>query len=193
MWSIMMVAMMLPSVMPMILAVDTVTRKKGRSALLSWIFLSGYVVIWTGFSAGATSLQWLLHRIGALAPVSLTVTPVLGGILLVGAGVYQLMPYKRACLVKCSPMMFLLAEWRQGPCGAFVMGLRHGVFCVGCCAVIMLLLFVAGVMNLLWIALLAGAVLMEKLVGHRPRANVTIAVVLVASGIVLSMEGLLRS
>ena len=192
MWSIMMVAMMLPSVTPMILAVETVARNRGRSALLPWIFLAGYVLIWTGFSAGATSIQWALQRLGALAPAGLTVTPLLGGILLVSAGVYQLMPYKRACLVQCSPMTFLFREWRDGRRGAFIMGVRHGVFCVGCCAVIMLLLFVAGVMNLLWIALLAAAVLLEKALGHRPRANAAIALLLVASGVALSAEGLWR-
>jgi predicted metal-binding membrane protein len=192
MWTVMMIAMMLPSAAPMIVAVEKVARTRGRSPVLPWIFLAGYIGVWSGFSAGATVMQWTLHRLALLAPIELTATPILGGVLLVSAGVYQWMPYKQACLVRCSPMAFLLQEWREGNSGAFLMGLRHGAFCVGCCAALMLLLFVAGVMNLLWIAILAAAVFMEKLVGPRPRLNSAMALLLVLAGIGLSLEGLWR-
>jgi predicted metal-binding membrane protein len=102
------------------------------------------------------------------------------------------MPYKQVCLVRCSPLAFLLQEWREGASGAFLMGLRHGAFCVGCCAALMLLLFVAGVMNLLWIAVLAAAVFVEKLAGPRPRLNSTMALLLVLAGLGLTLEGLWR-
>jgi predicted metal-binding membrane protein len=117
-------------------------------------------------------------------------TPFVGGLLLIAAGVYQLTPLKRACLARCqSPLGFVLSQWREGPGGAVVMGLRHGAFCVGCCWLLMALLFVAGVMNLFWVAAIAAFVLAEKLV---PLAAVSwgAGVVLVASGAWLLSRGL---
>jgi predicted metal-binding membrane protein len=193
MWVVMMIAMMLPSTAPMVIAVETIARTRGRPPSLPWIFLAGYIAVWSGFSAGATAVQWMFHRLAVLAPMDLAVTPVLGGVLLTAAGVYQWMPYKQSCLQRCSPLAFLLQEWREGPAGAFLMGLRHGAFCVGCCAALMLLLFVAGVMNLLWIATLAAVVLVEKLAGPRPRLNSILALLLVFAGLGLSLEALWRT
>lgn len=166
MWAVMMAAMMIPSAAPMILIFTTVNRKRQTDAtpvVRTGLFLLGYIIVWTAYSLLATLLQWAL-RAGALTSgPAVVVTPWLGALLLLAAGVYQLTPLKNACLARCqSPLGFLLSEWRQGGIGALMMGLRHGAFCVGCCWVLMVLLFVAGVMNLLWVAALAAFVLIEK-------------------------------
>jgi predicted metal-binding membrane protein len=167
MWAVMMVAMMIPSAAPMILAFSTINRKQAsqNSIGTTTLFLVGYVLVWTSFSALATLAQWGLHSAALLSPMMTSNSPLLGGILLVSAGIFQFTPYKHACLGHCrTPIGFLLTEWREGNRGALVMGIRHGVFCVGCCWLIMTLLFVAGVMNLLWIAVLAVYILLEKIV-----------------------------
>jgi len=122
-------------------------------------------VVWTAFSAVATFAQWELNRAALLSPMMVSNSPLLGGMLLIGAGVFQFTPLKRACLAHCrSPLGFFMTEWREGTRGAFLMGIRHGAFCVGCCWLLMALLFVAGVMNLLWVAAIAAYVLVEKIV-----------------------------
>jgi predicted metal-binding membrane protein len=193
MWSVMMVAMMLPSATPMVLMMATIAKARTRSTALPWVFLMGYLVVWTGFSLTATVLQGTLHYAALITAKSLIVTPVLGGVLLISAGLYQWTPQKRACLVRCNPLTFLASEWREGFGGSFIMGLRHGAFCTGCCAGLMLLLFVAGVMNLLWIGVLALTVLIEKLVGTRAYVTRVLGALLIAAGIGLTLEGLWRS
>jgi predicted metal-binding membrane protein len=167
MWSVMMVAMMVPAAAPMILLFATVNRQRaaqGGTAVPTGIFLLGYLVVWGGFSLAATAVQDALQSAALLVPGALRATPVLGGVLLLLAGFYQLTPLKYACLARCqSPLGFVLHSWREGAGGAFVMGVHHGAFCLGCCWALMALLFVAGVMNLVWVAALAGFVLVEKL------------------------------
>jgi predicted metal-binding membrane protein len=171
MWVVMMVAMMTPSALPVILMYRTIsrTRHKENDRLSStWLFLLGYLVTWTGFSAVATLGQWGLHSAALLTPMMASASPLLGGVLLVAAGVYQFTPLKDACLSHCrTPMGFLMAEWREGKTGALVMGMRHGLYCVGCCWLMMALLFVGGVMNLVWVALIAAYILVEKVVPAR--------------------------
>ncbi len=129
------------------------------------VFLLGYLIIWISFSAGATLVQRGLHSAVLLSPKTISVTPLLGEILLILAGVYQFTPLKRVCLLGCrTPLGCLMTEWREGTNGTLIMGVRHGIYCVGCCWLLMALLFVAGVMNLLWVALIAGCVLVEKVV-----------------------------
>jgi predicted metal-binding membrane protein len=196
MWSVMMVAMMVPSAVPMVLTFATIsrTRPSAGAALVSpGIFLAGYIVVWTSFSLVATTLQWALHAATLLAPATLRVSPVAGGVLLAAAGIYQFTPLKNACLSKCAgPLQFLLHEWRDGSAGALVMGLRHGVFCTACCAVLMALLFVAGIMNLLWIALIGAMVLVEKLVPSGRLASRAFGLLLLIAAVVLTIEGLWR-
>lgn len=172
MWWIMMVAMMLPSAAPMILLFATVNRKqkeKGHPFAPTGIFALGYVAVWGGFSLVAAGLQWGLERTDLLSSMMASTSLVLGGVLLVAAGVWQLTPLKYACLKHCrSPFEFLAHHWRKGRWGAFRMGLEHGAFCLGCCWFLMGLLFYGGVMNLYWIVGLAVYVLLEKLApaGH---------------------------
>jgi predicted metal-binding membrane protein len=163
MWAVMMVAMMLPSAAPMVAMYARVAEGHGASARVRvWLFAGGYVAAWTAFSAVATVLQTALDQ-AAMLTGAMQVAPLMGGVILALAGAYQLSPLKRRCLRHCqSPIGFLMSHWRDGRAGAIAMGLRHGAFCVGCCWMLMALLFVAGVMNLLWVAVLTGFVLIER-------------------------------
>jgi predicted metal-binding membrane protein len=186
MWSVMMVAMMLPSASPMIFAFLKVNRGRqaaNRPFVPVTIFLLGYLAVWTGFSAVATAAQWGLHRAALLSPAMAATSPLLNGGLLIAAGIFQWTSLKLACLRGCrSPLSFLMGEWRDGRWGAFMMGLRHGTFCVGCCWFLMALLFVAGVMNLLWVAVIALFVMAEKIL---PKGELLAR----ASGAVLILAG----
>lgn len=172
MWWVMMVAMMLPSAAPVILLFAIVNRKQrdaGPPYVATSIFAFGYLAAWAGFSLVAVILQWGFELIGLLSPMLSASNTVLGGVLLLAAGVYQLTPIKHACLRHCrSPHAFLSTHWRRGGRGALRMGLLHGAFCVGCCWFLMGLMFFGGVMNLYWIAGLALFVLCERTVpaGH---------------------------
>jgi predicted metal-binding membrane protein len=163
MWTVMMVAMMLPSASPMIAMYARIAgQREDSSHLAVWFFASAYLVVWTLFSVAATIAQWALQR-AALLRGDLTAPPLIGAAILVIAGVFQLTPLKDACLSNCrSPLGFFMTEWRGGSGGAFRMGLKHGVLCVGCCWALMALLFVMGVMNLAWVAALSAFVLIEK-------------------------------
>jgi predicted metal-binding membrane protein len=166
MWVVMMVAMMTPSAVPVIDMYRSVSQMQHKEkAYLSstWLFILGYLLTWAGFSGAATLGQWGLHSAALLTPMLASASPLLGGALLVAAGIYQFTPLKNACLSHCrTPIGFLLAEWRDGKLGPLMMGMRHGLYCVGCCWLLMALLFVGGVMNLVWVALVAAYVLVEK-------------------------------
>jgi predicted metal-binding membrane protein len=172
MWVTMMVAMMLPSAAPTILLVTSVLRRRrehASPAAPTSVFVAGYLLVWTGFSGAAALAQWGLHQAALLSPAMASTSPVLGGILLLVGGVYQWLPVKSVCLGHCrSPLEFLGRHWREGSSGALVMGVRHGLYCLGCCWALMTLLFVAGVMNLLWVAAIAALVLVEKVVPAGP-------------------------
>lgn len=165
MWAVMMAAMMLPSAVPMVLFHARIASGRPADPALSSsaLFILAYAAVWALFSAGATALQWGLSEAALLSPTMRTSNNALAAGLLVAAGLYQWTPLKQSCLSRCrSPLDFVMTNWRAGRAGAFAMGLRHGVYCLGCCWVLMLLLFVGGVMNLAWIAGLAAFVLVEK-------------------------------
>jgi predicted metal-binding membrane protein len=189
MWAVMMVAMMTPSAAPMILMFAGINRRRQKQQVPyvpTGVFLLGYLVVWAAFSVLATIAQWGLHAVSLLSPMMVSTSPVLGGILLLIAGIYQWTPLKHACLSKCrSPLGFVLNEWREGRWGAFHMGLKHGGYCTGCCWSLMALLFVAGVMNLLWVAAIAGFVLLEKVAPAGHRMGQAAGVLMVAGGVVL--------
>lgn len=172
MWAVMMAAMMLPSAAPMILFFTTIAhrrRERGEPAAASGAFVSGYLAVWAAFSLAAVALQFGLERAAVLSPMMETTSIALAGAVLIAAGLYQWTRLKQTCLRYCrSPLEFVVTYWRPGTRGAFMMGLRHGAVCVGCCWLLMLLLFVGGVMNFAWIAGIALFVLVEKLVpaGH---------------------------
>ena len=167
MWSVMMVAMMLPSATPMILLHAHLGRRQqecGQTFAPTAVFASGYLIVWILFSLIATILQWALEQWALLSPMMVSTSPYLGGGLLCVAGLYQWTPLKDACLENCrSPVEFLSRTWRPGTGGALIMGIHHGIYCVGCCWLLMSMLFVVGVMNLLWVGAIATFVLLEKI------------------------------
>jgi predicted metal-binding membrane protein len=188
MWAVMMVAMMLPGTSPMLMMYARVARGRGLvGGPRLWLFAGGYIIVWTMFSACATIIQTALQNTSVVSD-QLRVAPFVGGLILIFAGLYQFTPLKSACLTHCrSPMGFFMTEWREGKAGALIMGIRHGSYCVGCCWPLMLLLFVAGVMNLLWVAVIIALVMVEKLSPYQI-ANAT-GTALVGLGLLLAAFG----
>jgi predicted metal-binding membrane protein len=137
MWAVMMIAMMTPSAAPMVLMFSRFNRQHHQqqaSFFTTGIFLSGYLMVWAGYSVFATLIQWWLHSMALLSPMMVSTSPVLGGVLLIGAGIFQFSTLKHSCLAHCrTPLGFLMTEWQDGKQGALRMGLQHGNFCVGCC------------------------------------------------------------
>lgn len=168
MWIVMMMAMMIPAVAPVVLLFAGVSRRRRLQGVLAAsvpVFILGYLLAWTGYAVLAALAQSLLHSAALLSPAMASANPLLGGGILLLAGLYQWLPIKGACLSHCrSPLGFFSTEWREGVFGALLMGFRHGSYCVGCCWALMALLFVAGVMNLLWVLAISGFVLAEKVV-----------------------------
>lgn len=189
MWVVMMIAMMVPSAAPAILLFAALER--GARLRNTSLFAIGYLVCWAAFGLLATLGQWALNQAGQLAsPMMIRAAPAVGGVLLLGAGIYQLTPWKSACLRHCrSPAAFLTARWRPGRMGAFAMGLDHGAYCVGCCWALMALLFVVGAMNLVWVAALAAFVLVEKLLPAGAFVGRAGAMAMIAAGALLLWEG----
>lgn len=194
MWAVMMVAMMVPSASPMILTYGATQRRNQTGSQPfgpTTLFLLGYVVVWVGFSLGATVVQWMLHSAALLSPMMTSTSIVLGSSLLIVAGIFQFTPFKQACLHHCrTPFAFFLNEWRDGPGGAFSMGLKHGSFCLGCCWFLMALLFVAGVMNLVWVATLSVLVLLEKVTPFGAALSRVAGIVFIGWGAWLIVNGL---
>ncbi len=197
MWWVMMIAMMVPSAAPMILLYARVARQGQRRGQISaghlptGVFALGYLVVWLGFSAVATVLQAVAESAGALHGMMMWSTvPWLSAGILIAAGLYQLSPLKNVCLTHCrSPVAFLSGHWRNGSMGAFRMGLDHGAYCLGCCWSLMALLFVGGVMNLVWIAGLAIFVLVEKLAPGGPWIGRVGGVALIIGGLHVVFAG----
>jgi len=166
MWSVMMVGMMLPSAAPTILLFSALERKRSAGAIAGRVafFVAGYFLVWGLFSLAAAGGQTILGRLGLMSPLMALTGAVLGGAIFILAGMYEFTPLKNRCLVHCrSPLDWIPRHMRPGRAGALRMGMQHGAFCVGCCWVLMLLLFAGGVMNLLWVAAIAAIVLAQKL------------------------------
>jgi len=167
MWIVMMVAMMLPSVTPMTLVFLSINQRRqvsGRATVPTWLFIAGYLITWVCFALAATMTQWALRATTLFSADMAIANSALSAAILIGAGLYQLSSLKYKCLDLCrSPLSFLMSRWREGHLGAVRMGIEHGVYCVGCCWLLMALLFVAGVMNLMWVFLITVFVILEKL------------------------------
>lgn len=189
MWWVMMIAMMLPSAAPTVLLFSTIKRKQepsGTPSAEAWIFLFGYLLVWAAFSIAAVLVQWALETLGWLSMEMASSSAVLGGTILLAAGLYQFTPLKATCLRHCqSPLIFLSQHWRSGKRGALGMGLRHGLYCVGCCWFLMGLLFVSGIMNLVWIAGIALYVALEKLLVKDYRLSNAAGLGLIIGGLVV--------
>ena len=171
MWVVMMAGMMIPSVAPIVLTHAAIVRRRaGRGApfVPSGLFLSGYLIAWVGFSAAAAFAQGVLFRAAVLDGRSLSVGPWVGAAVLLAAAAFQLSPAKSACLSQCrAPVGYFITEWRDGRHGAVIMGLRHGAFCIGCCWMLMAVLFAVGIMNVVWGAALTVFVVAEKVLPWR--------------------------
>ena len=182
MWTIMMAAMMLPSALPMIL----LHHKMSGGSFVgtnTTVFMVAYLVIWSVFSAVAVLIQFVTHNLGLLNPSSLTVSSLISGIVLLLAGGFQFTKLKETCLRACqSPAGFFMSRWEGGAKGSFKMGLSHGLFCLGCCWALMILLFVGGVMNLSWVLLLTVGVLAEKTIPVGKILSNAIGILLIAFG-----------
>ena len=187
MWMVMMVAMMLPAVMPWILLFTTLSRQHDATQaplMPTGLFAGGYLAAWGAFSIAAAGVQIALQQAGLYHPAALRTPRLLGGALLIVAGVFQLSPLKAACLRHCrTPLAFFLARWRDGPAGAFGMGLRHGLWCLGCCWALMAVSFAVGVMNLLWMAALTLFLCVEKIAPRGARLGQVAGLLLVIWGI----------
>jgi predicted metal-binding membrane protein len=187
MWVVMMIAMMLPSAAPTILLFAGVAqqrRARGVTVVPTAAFTLGYLLAWAAFGIVAAVAQSALHSMALLSPAMRSASPWLGGGLLIAAGIYQWLPLKAGCLRRCrSPLGFLTIDSSQGAGGALVMGLRYGLACVGCCWLLMLLLFVAGVMNLVWVAAIAGLVIVERTVPSGPAIGMLAGAALAAWGV----------
>lgn len=189
MWWVMMIAMMTPSATPTILLYGRVHRHaQGQVAsgvAPTGAFAAGYLLVWLGFSLGAAALHWGLERAGLISAMTMgSQSRWLSGGVLIAAGLYQLSPLKHTCLSHCrAPASFLARHWRPHATGALRLGALHGAYCVGCCWMLMALLFVGGVMNLVWIAALAILVLVEKLLPPGRLAGLGTGAVLIAWGI----------
>jgi len=189
MWTIMMAGMMTPTVAPAVLLFAALNRQRRadrRPFVPTIAFLGGYLLVWTAFSLGITVAQALLHRAALLSPAMVSRSPSLGGALLVAAGLFQLLPLKNVCLRHCrSPLGTVITGWREGIGGAVRMGAGHGLHCVACCWLLMALLFVAGVMNLLWVGAVTAFVLIEKVLPG-PWPSRVAGIALVAAGVVMA-------
>ena len=187
MWAIMMVAMMLPSAMRSVLIFARLASKDETHQQIFTpilVFVLAYITIWTLFSIIATTVQWLLEIIALLSPMMVLTSAKLGSGLLIITGLYQLTPLKDACLKHCqSPLMLFASRYQKGHRAAFQLGFSHGLYCLGCCWMLMCLLFVGGVMNLLWILAISLFVLAEKLLPPRIESTRLTSFLMISAGL----------
>ena len=190
MWVVMMIAMMTPSAAPLVLLVATVERRSSKSSpgACAAAALAGYFAVWSGVSILAALAQWALHDAALLDGPMGRLSPRLAGIVLIAVGIYQWTPMKAICLSHCrSPVETLAHFWKPGARGAFRLGLHHGFYCLGCCWALMVVLYVTGVMNLVWVALLSILVLAERLLPRGLWLDRIAGSGLVAWGLVLAL------
>jgi len=191
MWWVMMIAMMVPSAAPAVLLYAGLERKRKAASApyaAAAFFLAGYLLIWAAFSLIATTLQWGLELLGVVTGMMAVGSKPLAGAVLILAGFYQLTALKRACLRHCQhPLVFLMHHWKPGAVGAFRMGMKHGSYCLGCCWFLMVLLFVGGIMNLIWIAGIAIYVGIEKFSAGRQWITTGMGAILIVAGILLEI------
>ena len=189
MWLVMMIAMMTPAVAPLILIFAMANRQRrqqNRPFVKTAYLITGYFLVWAAFSVVATSLQWLLQQISLLNPEMKTTNRILGSVILITTGIFQFTPLKHTCLQNCrTPLEFIHRHWREGKKGALIMGIQNGFYCLGCCGMLMVLLFVAGIMNLLWVAIIALFVLVEKISSQIKWISYVAGLVLIICGVLL--------
>jgi predicted metal-binding membrane protein len=192
MWFVMMIAMMTPSVTPLILIFTLINRKRHQHQnpyVPSGFMITGYFLVWAVFSLLATLLQWLLQQVALLNPEMIITSKVLGGIILIAAGLFQFSPLKNTCLRNCrSPIGFIHQYWKDGKAGALRMGIQNGIYCLGCCWILMILLFVSGIMNILWIAIITLFVVIEKMLPSAKIMSSISGISLIVFGIIILLQ-----
>ena len=186
MWAAMTLAMMLPSAAPMILTyaeiADTAARK-GERIVSPFVLAAGYMLVWLGFAAAATVAQYAFTRAALLDTGMQSASGLFSGAIFIGAGVYQFSALKHACLTQCrSPFPFFFTHWATTPRGVFRLGLKQGLYCLGCCWAMMLVMFAVGVMNVLWMAALGVLMTFEK-IGSGRRFTHVVGVALIVAGV----------
>lgn len=190
-WGVMMMAMMLPAMTPIVGLFQTIARRKREQGLPFtpvWVFITGYVALWTLTGGVGYAADMAIQSLPEAFPGLRAYGFVIGGLTLIGAGVYQLTPFKYLCLSQCrSPMGFLLTSWRDGAAGAFRMGVEHGAYCLGCCWSLMVVLFVMGTMNLVWMGVLSIVIFVEKIVPHGVELGKATGVTLILFGAVMTV------
>jgi predicted metal-binding membrane protein len=190
-WGVMMVAMMFPAMTPIVGLFRAIAKRKqeqGLSFTPVWVFLAGYLTLWTLTGSAGYGVDLAIQSLPEQFPLLRTYGTVIGGLTLVGAGIYQLTPLKYLCLSQCrSPLGFLLGSWREGYMGAFRMGAHHGLYCLGCCWSLMVVLFVVGTMNLVWMGLLSTVIFTEKIIPYGVEMGKAGGIVLIALGLALSV------
>lgn len=195
MWSVMMAAMMLPAAAPIVLLhrrTALQAHAQASPAPPTILLVLGYAVVWTSFAVLATALQWALSNAALLTEMDALSDRRIAGAVLIAAGLYQVTPFKQACLQLCrSPVAFLMRHYRPGAVGALRMGLGHGFYCLGCCWAAMALLFVGGVMNLFWVVGIAIFVLIEKALPFGRVFGIAIGIGALAVGLYWFVTGIL--
>jgi predicted metal-binding membrane protein len=190
-WGVMMVAMMLPAMSPIVDLFQGIARGKREEGLPFtpvWIFVSGYVLLWTLIGGVGYAADLAIQSLPDIFPALRTYGAVIGGLTLVGAGIYQLTPLKYLCLSQCrSPLGFLLTSWRDGALGAFRMGVDHGAYCLGCCWSLMAVLFVMGTMNLVWMGILSIVIFVEKITPYGVSMGKASGSVLILFGLAMTI------
>ena len=190
-WGVMMIAMMFPSVAPMAVLFSTISRRKREEAAPyapAWIFVAGYTVLWTLTGSVAYAGDLAIQSLPRTFPSLQTYGPLIGGGVLVIAGLYQLTPLKYLCLTQCrSPFGFLLQHWQDGTLGAFRMGFHHGAYCLGCCWSLMAVMFVVGTMNLVWMGVLALVIFLEKIVPRGVALGKGVGIALIGLGLAFAV------
>jgi predicted metal-binding membrane protein len=193
MWGAMILAMMLPSAAPMILTyaeiADTAARK-GEVVVSPFVIASGFTVVWIGFAAFATAAQLALTHAALIDAGMVSASGLFSGAILIGAGVYQFSALKHACLTQCQhPFPFFFANWKTTPRGVFGLGLRQGLYCLGCCWAMMAVMFAVGVMNIVWMAALGIVMAVEK-IGTGKRFTYGVGAILIAVGVAFVVTAL---
>lgn len=193
MWMVMAVGMMLPTAAPVIVAYSDISyaaEAKGLPRASTGVFAAGYLLVWAGLGLAVTLTQWVVSGVVSQSGSLIETTPIVGALVLIVAGLYQWSALKEACLSQCrSPMRFFLTHWREGAGGAVRMGMRHGLYCAGCCWALMAVMFVGGTMNLVWMAVLTVVMLLEKIMpkGQLFGRAVGVALVMWGFGLVVAV------
>jgi predicted metal-binding membrane protein len=192
MWIVMMVAMMFPAAAPMVVIFSNLhqnRRARNEGFIPTWVFVAGYLLVWTSFGVLAYFIDLVAGHLSMSFPNLHKYGSLMGGAVLIAAGLYQLTPLKNVCLKHCrSPLHFIMHRWREGYLGALTMGMDHGAYCLGCCWGLMLVLFVVGIMNIAWMGILTLVIFVEKISKHGVVISRVVGGLLIILGLVMAIR-----